>query len=96
MRQPPRARVVAALLRDGNRVLLCHRSPQRRWYPDVWDLPGGHVERRELPGAALARERHSGGSWHTWSFYARSSFRNWNTPGTRYTLVGMRLLREAD
>ena len=37
-----------------------------------------------------------GGSWHTWSFYARSSFRNWNTPGTRYTLVGMRLLREAD
>jgi 8-oxo-dGTP diphosphatase len=56
--ESPRARVVAALLRDGNRVLLCHRSPHRRWYPDVWDLPGGHVEPGELPGAALARELH--------------------------------------
>ncbi|RSM44798.1 acetyltransferase [Actinoplanes sp. ATCC 53533] len=54
--RPPRARVVVALLRDGNRILLCHRSPRRRWYPDVWDLPGGHVEPGELPGAALARE----------------------------------------
>ena len=53
-----KARVVAALLRDGNRILLCHRSPHRRWYPDVWDLPGGHVEPGELPGAALARELH--------------------------------------
>jgi formylglycine-generating enzyme required for sulfatase activity len=37
-----------------------------------------------------------GGSWHTWSFYARSSFRNWNTETTRYTLVGMRLVLEAE
>ena len=37
-----------------------------------------------------------GGSWHTWSFYARSSFRNWNTETTRYTLVGMRLVQEVD
>jgi len=37
-----------------------------------------------------------GGSWHTWAFYARSSYRNWNAPDTRYTLVGMRLVREAD
>ena len=51
-----RARIVAAVLRDGDRVLLCHRSPRRRWYPDVWDLPGGHVEPGEGPGAALARE----------------------------------------
>jgi 8-oxo-dGTP diphosphatase len=53
-----RARIVTAFLRDGNRVLLCHRSPQRRRYPDVWDLPGGNVEPGELPGAALARELH--------------------------------------
>jgi len=51
-----KARIVTALLRDGNRVLLCHRSPQRRWFPDVWDLPGGHVEPGERPGVALARE----------------------------------------
>jgi sulfatase modifying factor 1 len=35
-----------------------------------------------------------GGSWHTWSLYARCSFRNWNTVQTRYTLVGIRLVRE--
>ena len=35
-----------------------------------------------------------GGSWHTWALYARSSYRNWNTPQTRYTLVGMRLVME--
>ena len=52
----PKARIVVGLLRDGDRVLLCHRSPRRRWYPDVWDLPGGHMEPGELPGAALARE----------------------------------------
>jgi 8-oxo-dGTP diphosphatase len=54
--QPAPVRIVTAFLRDGNRVLLCHRSAQRRWYPDVWDLPGGHVEAGERPGAALARE----------------------------------------
>jgi sulfatase modifying factor 1 len=47
------------------------------------------------PATGTVRVRR-GGSWHTWSFYARSSYRNWNTPDTRYTLVGMRLLREAD
>lgn len=36
-----------------------------------------------------------GGSWHTWPFYARCGFRNWNTPETRYVLVGFRLLMEA-
>ena len=37
-----------------------------------------------------------GGSWHTWSFYARCGYRNWNSPETRYTLVGMRLVREIE
>ena len=36
-----------------------------------------------------------GGSWHSWPLYARCSYRNWNSPQTRYTLVGFRLLREA-
>jgi formylglycine-generating enzyme required for sulfatase activity len=49
------------------------------------------------PGPASGKVRvRRGGSWHTWSFYVRSSYRNWNSPETRYTLVGMRLLREAD
>ncbi|HEY0002596.1 MAG TPA: NUDIX domain-containing protein [Actinoplanes sp.] len=50
------AHIVAAFLLDGHRLLLCHRSAERRWYPEVWDLPGGHVEPRELPAAALVRE----------------------------------------
>jgi sulfatase modifying factor 1 len=35
-----------------------------------------------------------GGSWHSWAFYARCGYRNINSEGTRYTLVGLRLLRE--
>ena len=49
------------------------------------------------PGPAEGQVKvRRGGSWHTWAFYARCGFRNWNTPQTRYTLVGMRLLLEAD
>lgn len=35
-----------------------------------------------------------GGSWHTWPLYSRSSYRNWNSPQTRYVLVGMRLVMQ--
>jgi len=49
-------RIVTAVLRDGDRLLLCHRSAGRRWYPDVWDLPGGHVEEGEDPKESLVRE----------------------------------------
>ena len=45
------------------------------------------------PAEGTVRVRR-GGSWHTWAFYARCAFRNWNSPQTRYTLVGMRLVRE--
>ena len=48
--------VVAGLLRRAGRALLVHRSPCRRWYPDAWDLPGGHVEPGEAPQSALERE----------------------------------------
>ena len=49
--------VTAALVREG-RVLLVHRSPNRRAYPGVWDLPGGHIETGETELAALTREMH--------------------------------------
>ncbi|WP_107772470.1 NUDIX domain-containing protein [Nocardioides sediminis] len=51
----PVAIAVAALVRDG-RVLMAHRSPERRWYPDCWDLVGGHVEPGESPVQAVVRE----------------------------------------
>lgn len=47
--------VVGALVSDG-RVLLVHRSPDKRAYPGVWDLPGGVMEPGESELAALARE----------------------------------------
>ena len=46
---------VAALVRDG-RVLMVHRHPDRRWYPDCWDLVGGHIEPGESPERAVIRE----------------------------------------
>jgi 8-oxo-dGTP pyrophosphatase MutT (NUDIX family) len=51
-----RHEVAAGVLVSGRRVLLCHRSPHRTWYPDVWDLPGGHVHVDETAPDALARE----------------------------------------
>ena len=51
-----RHRVVGAVLTLEGRVLLGHRCPGRSYFPNCWDLPGGHVEARESPQAALGRE----------------------------------------
>ncbi len=64
------------------------------WYGDDY-YAKSPVDDPQGPASGKVRVRR-GGSWHTWSFYARSSYRNWNSPETRYTLVGMRLLREVD
>ncbi|MFJ7566162.1 formylglycine-generating enzyme family protein [Herminiimonas sp. NPDC097707] len=64
------------------------------WHDDHY-YANSPVNDPQGPATGNVRVRR-GGSWHTWSFYARSSYRNWNAPDTRYTLVGMRLLREAD
>jgi 8-oxo-dGTP diphosphatase len=50
------AAIVTGLLSRGGRGLLVHRAPTRRWYPDCWDLPGGHIEDGETPDIALRRE----------------------------------------
>lgn len=46
---------VAVLVRDG-RVLLGHRHPARRAYPDCWALVGGHLESGESRLEAVYRE----------------------------------------
>jgi 8-oxo-dGTP diphosphatase len=50
--------VVCGALVENGAVLLVHRSPTRQAYPDLWDLPGGHVEAGESELQALAREMH--------------------------------------
>ena len=47
--------VVGALVREG-RVLLAHRRPDKRAFPDVWDLPGGVMEAGESELEGLGRE----------------------------------------
>jgi len=62
------------------------------WHEDDYYA---HSPPDDPPGPAEGKVRvRRGGSWHTWPFYARCAFRNWNTPQTRYPLVGMRLVRE--
>jgi len=46
---------LAALVQNG-KILLGHRHPARRWYPDCWDLIGGHIEATESPEQAVRRE----------------------------------------
>lgn len=63
------------------------------WHDDTYYARSPQTD-PQGPETGSVRVRR-GGSWHTWAFYARCSYRNWNTPQTRYTLVGFRLLREA-
>ena len=48
--------VAAALIIQSQRILLGLRSATRTFYPDVWDLFGGHVEPGEARAETLVRE----------------------------------------
>ena len=48
--------VAAAILIREDKILLGQRSPTRAFYPDVWDVFGGHIEPDEQPEQALIRE----------------------------------------
>ena len=64
------------------------------WYGEDY-YAHSPVDDPQGPTTGKVRVRR-GGSWQTWPFYCRSSFRNWNTPQTRYVLVGFRVVRERD
>ena len=46
--------VVAAIIRDGNKVFATQRGYGD--YKDGWEFPGGKIEPGETPRQALARE----------------------------------------
>ncbi len=48
--------VAAALIIRSNLILLGQRSAERAFYPDVWDVFGGHMESGELRDQTLVRE----------------------------------------
>ena len=47
--------VVAALIIDGDKILICQRT-RHQPMPLKWEFPGGKVEPEERPGDALRRE----------------------------------------
>jgi len=52
----PQHEVVAALIIQAGRVLLGRRSATRAFYPNVWDVFGGHMEAGEGREQTLIRE----------------------------------------
>ncbi len=47
--------VVAAVIENSGRILICRRTPQQS-HALKWEFPGGKVEPGETPAQALARE----------------------------------------
>ena len=49
-------RTAGAALVAGGKILLGLRRPDETYYPDVWDICGGHCEASESVEEALVRE----------------------------------------
>ena len=48
--------LVAAVIVERDRILLGRRSPERVFWPNLWDVFGGHIEPEEQPVQTLIRE----------------------------------------
>ena len=48
--------VVAAMIVESQKILLGQRAPTRTFYPNVWDVFGGHIEPGEHEHQTLVRE----------------------------------------
>ena len=48
--------IVHALIKVKDKFLITKRSKSEDTYPEYWDLPGGLVEKGELPKDAVIRE----------------------------------------
>lgn len=62
---PEPLRVASALVvNDEGRIFFQKRSPERKLFPDTWDVVGGHLEAGESVGEALRREITEETGWH--------------------------------
>ena len=50
-------RSAGVIIKHGDEVLLCKRSPNES-LPNIWSIPGGGIENGESPGQAAIREVH--------------------------------------
>ena len=48
-------KVTAAIIRDGDKLLLCQR-PKEKSCGLLWEFPGGKIELNETPEQCIARE----------------------------------------
>ncbi|MFD5571226.1 NUDIX hydrolase [Streptomyces cadmiisoli] len=55
--------VGAVILNHRGEAFAQRRSPDRRLFPDTWDIVGGHVEPGESPIQALTREVEEETGW---------------------------------
>ncbi len=62
------------------------------WYGEGY-YAKSPVDDPQGPATGIRHVRR-GGAWHSWAMYARSSFRNWNRPFSRYFNLGFRVVRE--
>jgi 8-oxo-dGTP diphosphatase len=53
----------AIILDPNGRIFLQRRAPDRRLFPDCWDIVGGHAEPGETPEQTLRREVHEETGW---------------------------------
>lgn len=51
-----RIRVVAAIIKKKDRILIAQRKEDCKNEPNKWEFPGGKVEEGEIPEQALIRE----------------------------------------
>lgn len=58
--------VGALILNQQGRLLVHRRTPDRKLFPNCWDIIGGHVEPGETLTAALAREIREETGWGLW------------------------------
>lgn len=65
-------------------------------YDENYDAASPNQDPQGPAASASAMRVRRGGSWHTWGLHARCSYRNINTGSSRYTLLGMRLVRDVN